>query len=200
MHKLARLRKLERFLRPRDLDSTGSGYCSSAGGWVYPRHYRRGLNHDAHEGNYLMCKTRRPKRLDVPLQPTFWPFTDCSTTSWGETGDVVITSGQGLAKGDGPTRLWRALSNEYSSATNGSRNLAVLRGFLNGLSAAGNTAAQEFLDDAMSDPALLADFPSLQVAAGIDKRGIERLRACVDRNLVPASSFWALTSGREKRI
>ncbi|MGQ0583583.1 MAG: hypothetical protein ACT4O6_16715 [Reyranella sp.] len=114
-------------------------------------------------------------------------------TSQGRTPSF----GQGLANAaPDQEELWADLVSVFSSLPNESRRASLLNGFIHKLRQNNSLLCDKLLDAAVDDERLIDLFPTLQAAAGVDSRGVERLRRSLLKGRTPVSSYHALAGGR----
>jgi hypothetical protein len=105
--------------------------------------------------------------------------------------------GRGLATGtDDPRALWHSLVAQFGEVPEAQSNTQVLRGFLQGLMTRDPALANELLDDAVTNDALAAWLPELQIGVEIDQRGAERILQSVKLGKAPSYRFRVLALGR----
>lgn len=97
--------------------------------------------------------------------------------------------GWGLASGSqNRILIWESLLEANEKFACEQSNIQVLRGFLANLWNQDNELAQQFLDNALTDPSLNKVLSSLYSAVPIDERGIKRLKNILDKG-APAFDF-----------
>jgi hypothetical protein len=114
-------------------------------------------------------------------------------------GDVGrrMQFGRGLAAGtEQLDDMWKWLGEALAAVPEVSRNIDVLRGFLQAAMARDAKKAAAFLDAAIEDPILGPWFPLLQTSVEIDERGAERIEAAVQIGLAPSWTYKSLSLGR----
>jgi hypothetical protein len=111
-------------------------------------------------------------------------------------GERVWRFGQGLARASSdPRTLWDRLVGAFAATAKGHERFQVLCGFMEELHAVAPAITDELLDSALQDKRVASVFPALQGAAGIDKRGLERLRSGLRSGLIPVGNFRLLIAG-----
>jgi hypothetical protein len=112
-------------------------------------------------------------------------------------GHNVWTFGRGLASAsENRNAIWSKLVDGLAHIPPDQRNVQVLRGFLAELWETGRDLAQQLLDAALSEPALIAFAPILHSAVQLDARGVERLKQALKSGLVPVWMYRNLALGR----
>jgi hypothetical protein len=84
----------------------------------------------------------------------------------------------------------------YDAIPEGSRNPALLAGFLRIVSMEDGKRAEGFLDDAVRDPILGPVFPFLQFAVGLDDTGIGRLASSIESRAASPGQYRNLVHGQ----
>lgn len=111
-------------------------------------------------------------------------------------GARAWTFGQGLAATSPQARVtWTRLVESLGQIPSEQLDIQVLRGFLAEVWVLDRTLAEDLLDTAMDEPALIRLFPLLQTAVMIDERGVSRLHRALDAQ-APISAFRYLSFGR----
>jgi hypothetical protein len=111
-------------------------------------------------------------------------------------GARVWTFGQGLAATSPQARAtWARLVESLGQVPSEQLDVQVLRGFLAEVWAGDRTLAENLLDAALDEPALIKLFPLLQTAVMIDERGVSRLQRALDAQ-APVWVFRHLAFGR----
>jgi hypothetical protein len=111
-------------------------------------------------------------------------------------GGELWPFGQGLARGsDDPRRTWNRLVAGLAATPVHQRKILVLCGFLRALREANPELADALLDLAVQDESEALWLPSLQAAAGIDQRGVERLMRSLSSGLTPIENYRGLIGG-----
>jgi hypothetical protein len=95
---------------------------------------------------------------------------------------------------DVPQALWAPLVRAFAVSTK--KNTQVLNGFLTGIQQRDDALADAMLDEAVTHPALAADFPVLQGSVTIDERGVARLRRALAHGTAPIGAYNNLAYGR----
>lgn len=112
-------------------------------------------------------------------------------------GIRVWAFGRGLAGGSPDLRAtWARLVDGLGQITLEQRNVQVFSGFLAELWETDKDLAQDLLDSALDQPALVAFLPLLYSASSLDERGIERLKRSLREGSVPVRMYRYLASGQ----
>ena len=107
------------------------------------------------------------------------------------------TFGRGLASASPDLRAtWARLAEGLELIDTEQRNVQVLRGFLAELWENDRALAQDLLDSALDQPALVEFIPVLHSAVSIDARGVERLKRALSAGKVPVWLYRNLAFGR----
>lgn len=105
--------------------------------------------------------------------------------------------GRGLATGtDDPRSFWNSLIGEFDRTPTEQRNTQILRGFLESLMKRDSTLANDLLDDAVTNDALAAWLPELQIGVAIDERGVKRLLQSATLGKAPLVRFRVIAYGK----
>jgi hypothetical protein len=105
--------------------------------------------------------------------------------------------GMGLAESaTDPKTMWGRLASRLTSTAEGDQNAEVLQGFLAGLQGISPGLVDTILDEAYQYSMLGRWYPALQTAAGIDEKGIERLKRSITTGTVPIRGYHYLALGR----
>lgn len=111
-------------------------------------------------------------------------------------GSRAWAFGRGLAVASPDLRAtWTRLVEGLARIALEQRNVQVFRGFLAELWEKDRDLAQELLDSALDEPALLAFLPDLHSAVGLDERGAERLKRALSVGEVPVWMYRNLAWG-----
>jgi hypothetical protein len=111
-------------------------------------------------------------------------------------GDRAWPFGRGLAAASLDVRAaWARLVDGLAPIAPEQRNVQVLGGFLAELWERDRDVAQQLLDSALDHPALLVFLPVLQLAVGLDERGVERLQRALSTGQVPVWMYRNLAFG-----
>ena len=112
-------------------------------------------------------------------------------------GNRVWAFGSGLAGASEDSRAtWSKLVEGLEQLPPEQRGVQMLRGYLAELWENDRTVAQDLLDAALVQPALIAFVPVLHSAAQLDARGIERLKLALCSGQVPVGMYRNLAFGR----
>jgi hypothetical protein len=112
-------------------------------------------------------------------------------------GNQVWGFGRGLASGSPDLRVtWERLVEGLGQLVPEQRDVQVLRGFLVELWGRDRDLAQDLLDSAIDQPALVALLPFLNSAVELDEQGVQRLKRALSTGLVPVRMYGALKYGR----
>jgi hypothetical protein len=115
-------------------------------------------------------------------------------------GQFLVTFGRGLAQACGDQlAFWHRLRRAFEDVADpAKRNPSALVGFLAASKSINDAVCDATLDQLMFDPLLGAVFPWFQVAAGVDQRGLARLKKAAEGN-VPTlvEQFRHLAFGRQ---
>jgi hypothetical protein len=99
----------------------------------------------------------------------------------GANSQQMWSFGRGLAEGaEQPRAIWSQLVAHLASTPTNKRNHHVFRGFLNGLQTTNPKLVNALLDSTLEDESLAPWSPILQIAVGIDKKGMTRLMRSLD--------------------
>jgi hypothetical protein len=110
------------------------------------------------------------------------------------SGGRVANLGKGLAlAAQEPRQIWLTMTTALAS--NEKPNVAMLFGFLGGLRERDPVLTGALLDDALENSALAQQFPSLQVAVGLDEPGLVRLHRALEIGKAPIWQFHNLAMG-----
>ena len=105
--------------------------------------------------------------------------------------------GCGLAEASPDLRtIWARLGQGLEQIDPKSQNVQVLRGFLAVLWNKDRQLAQDLLDSALDQPALVTFLPVLHSAVGLDVRGVERLKHALREGKVPIWMYGNLAFGK----
>jgi len=112
-------------------------------------------------------------------------------------GNRAWAFGRGLATASEDRRAtWAKLVKSLEQIPLEQRNVQVLRGFLAELWEQNRDLAQDLLDAALDQPALVAFVPVLHSAVQLDARGVERLKQALNSGQVPVWVYRNLALGR----
>jgi hypothetical protein len=112
-------------------------------------------------------------------------------------GHKACAFGRGLAGASEDRRAtWARLVEGLDQLPLEQRNVQVLMGFVAELWEQDRNLAQELLDAALDQPALVAVLPVLQSAVQLDERGFERLKRTLKSGQVPVWMYRNLAAGR----
>ena len=112
-------------------------------------------------------------------------------------GNSTWEFGRGLAGASTDLRAtWARLVEGLDRIALETRNVQVVRGFLAELWEKDKDLAQDFLDSALDQPALVGFLPLLHRIGGIDERCVERLKRALIEGKVPVSRYRNLALGR----
>ncbi len=104
--------------------------------------------------------------------------------------------GRGLAQGTHePIKIWDGLARALAATRETLRNVHVLQGFLQAVHEMNPELANVILDSALCSDPTASCLPSLQVAVGIDERGIARLMRSLSLALTAIESYRVLGGG-----
>lgn len=105
--------------------------------------------------------------------------------------------GHGLSRASGNSQAtWSRLVEGLEKLPQEQRNVQILRGFLAELWGRDRDLAQDFLDAALAQPALVAFVPVLHSAVQLDARGAERLKRALTSGQAPIWMYQNLALGR----
>lgn len=111
-------------------------------------------------------------------------------------GSRAWAFGRGLAHASGDRRAtWARLVEGMDQIPPEQRSVQVQRGFLNELWKQDQDLAQDLLDAALHQPALVVFLPVLHSAARLDVRGVERLKRGLESGQVPVEMYGNLALG-----
>lgn len=97
-------------------------------------------------------------------------------------GERAIPFGSGLAEGSTDlTATWAVLTTAFAALDPDRHNPTVLGNFLRGAMARDPAFGAARLDDALADPVLGEHFAFLQVVAGLDGPGVDRMLRAIER-------------------
>jgi hypothetical protein len=112
-------------------------------------------------------------------------------------GNRAWAFGRGLAGASEDCRAtWARLVEGLGQLPPEQRNVQVLRGYLAELWEQDRDLAQDLLDAALEQPALLAFVPVLHSAVQLDARGVDRLKRALNFGQVPVWMYRNLALGR----
>jgi hypothetical protein len=191
----ARLQKLEKALRPKDILQKVRAIVLSRGS--------HGLDLDEFDDEEEAAGTmNRPDRVaialgkDVALDHAALAALAPELTSGHEAGRLWLF-GRGLASAaPDPDAVWTLLLDQFAATEERNRNAFVFRGFLQGLAERDARHASTLLDAAVSHPILAAWFPELQASVRIDEQGVKRLHESLKFGQAPVWQFKYLALGR----
>ena len=104
--------------------------------------------------------------------------------------------GRGLAEGaDDLNAIWVELVTAYRATASGTRNAAVLGGYVCEAHQHDQNFTSTALETAIENPDLAPVLPYLQARVGIDTAGIERLRRAVAKGVLVAANFQSIANG-----
>jgi len=111
--------------------------------------------------------------------------------------DRALLFGRGLGEASfAPAALWRMITARFAEAPEDSGNPLLLMGFLAGVHARDPACTTMLLDAAVEDVSLGPLLPALQTAVPITADGVARLNRAITLNLAPAVAFRNLAGGR----
>jgi hypothetical protein len=111
-------------------------------------------------------------------------------------GNRAWSFGRGLAHAvEDRRRIWARLVEGISQVPAEQRSVQVHRGFLDELGAQDHDLAQDLLDAALDQPALVVFLPALHSAVQLDVRGVERLKQGLESGRVPVRMYGSLALG-----
>lgn len=112
-------------------------------------------------------------------------------------GNGAFSFGRGLASASPDLRAsWARLVNGLGLMAPEQRNIQLLRGFLCELWERDRNLAQNLLDAALDQPALVMFLPALHSAVALDDRGVERLKRALSMGQVSVLTYRSLAFGR----
>ena len=112
-------------------------------------------------------------------------------------GNRAWAFGRGLASASQDCRItWARLVGGLELVAPAQRDVQVLRGYLVELWERDKNFAQDFLDGALGEPALVAFLPVLHSAVQLDARGVERLKQALIARQVPIWMYRNLSLGQ----
>ncbi len=190
----ARLIRLERKLRPKDLlAKVRSIVLSRTSGRVDLEEYE---DDEPDPGNAYQRAETLAEKLGEEAVVDEMTFQELLPELVGGAGRL-IAFGLGLAKGTAaPRKTWEALVDALGKTPKEQRNGQALKGFLRGLNERDAELAGALLDEAITHPALCNWFPELQCSVPIDKAGVARLRRSLELGHSPIGYFGCLAWGR----
>jgi hypothetical protein len=189
---LARLRKMEELLRPKDLVDRVRGVVLEFGGGSLDLEIGDLDEKDFAGAAARMSATIEKLGKDVAVDDDAF-MTLLPSLIRG--GSRVRPFGHALGSStDKPYEVWQALLNEFTKA-DGART-SIIGGFLNGLQRRDAALADRLLDEALEHPSAGPCFPEIQASVTIDERGIERLHRALDLGIAPISQFYTLAEGQ----
>jgi len=94
-----------------------------------------------------------------------------------------------------PRSAWANLLSGLKRSRSVKANPTLLGGFLSGLSAVNRTLTEDLLDECVEDEVLAPWYPILQMAAGINSRGVERLIYSLEVGVANINTYYNLISG-----
>jgi len=105
----------------------------------------------------------------------------------------VFNFGIGLAKGSQDhLHLWDIFYSEIIKIDISKRHYRLLLGYVYGLSNINKVACEKILDETSDDPYLSTIFPALQGNATLDRKGIDRVIASLDNDIIPIWQYSSL--------
>jgi hypothetical protein len=111
-------------------------------------------------------------------------------------GNRVWAFGRGLAGASTDLRdTWARLIKALEQIVPAQRSAQVLSGFLTELWEQDRNLAQDLLDSALEQPALVVFLPALHSAAQLDERGIERLKRALSSGRAEVGAYRSLAFG-----
>lgn len=112
-------------------------------------------------------------------------------------GSQMWAFGRGLAGASPNVRAtWKRLIEELERTASEQRDIRVLQGFLSELWERDRGIAQQFLDAAVDQPALVIYLPLLQSVVELDSHGIKRLKRALSGEQVTVRECRSLAYGR----
>ncbi|MBD8877667.1 hypothetical protein [Roseibium polysiphoniae] len=112
-------------------------------------------------------------------------------------GERVWPFGRGLAGAvPDPRNTWNSFLERLNDVPGPERDVRVILGFLEGVKERDGELLEEFLDQAVDQPALVPFLPSLHMAVQLNERGVERLTGALTSGQVPVGKFAILAGGR----
>lgn len=109
----------------------------------------------------------------------------------------LASFGKGLALASvDRRRTWEQLTQAVTKTEEGKRNVAVLVGFLNGLSTVDQQLCEALLEEGLAHETLAAWFPVLQASVMISAAGADRLKRAVTLGKAQVGTFRFLGWGR----
>lgn len=112
-------------------------------------------------------------------------------------GNKVWAFGRGLASASEDNRTtWARLVDGLAQVPPEQRDVQVLGGYLAELWDRDRDLAQDLLDDALDQPALVVFVPGLHSAVQLDARGVDRLKQALVSGQVPIGMYRNLAWGR----
>lgn len=187
----AKAQRMVKRLRPKSVKDRFATYVTAEPWGFY-------LDDTDSEVNGMKRASEAAERFgqEVSKNPTLWPLLARRACAFKGASNCRAF-GRGLAKGAGDVRArWEQLVSIFKAQEAGTRNAAVLAGFLNAAAATAPDDVQTWLDESVTDNALGAHIVELTFSSPIDRRSIVRLSAAVRAGKAPTETFAWLQGGR----
>ena len=191
---LARLTALEALLRPKDLvDKVRGVVLIDKSGRSIDLHDLEDVDDD----DYAAAMERASATIEALGRDVAMDETAFATL----LPDLVIGDhkllafGRGLALGsDDPAHVWQTIVEQMKQTNNFS--VALLAGFLQGLTSINSEKSDSLLDEAVEDAVLAEWFPVIQSLLSIDEKAVARLHRALELGRAPIARFVNLAYGR----
>lgn len=183
---------LELFLRPKDLVSQISGAVIDSRGRGITLVEIDDTDNEDFAGTFARAN-KKAESLGADLAHAPKDF-ETLLPKLLSSGGRVANLGKGLAlAAEEPKQIWLAMTTAFGSIEKS--NVAMLFGFLGGLRERDPALTGELLDDALENSTLAQQFPTLQIAAGLDEPGLVRLHRALKNGKTPIWQFHHLAMG-----
>ncbi len=191
----ARLSRLEKMLRPRDLVQNVRGRVLASKGAFYdvdevdtnnPNNFRVAMEQKNEQAVALGREVANDEAALHELMPEIV----------GGQGNLWYF-GMGLAGGaKNPKELWQEMVRQFAQTPLENRDARVFCGMLLELNTKKSELPDQLLDEALATEPLAAYFPSLQASIAIDPRGMARLSRSLELGKVPIHAYTNIHLGR----
>jgi len=194
---LARLRTLDRLLRPTDLEQQARAFALADHGQAIDLV-------DAAEKDDRGKASGRYKRVRQKTRTIGKQVAVENEVLSNILPELVSTNstrtfkfGQGLAEGcNSPLVLWENFRTALQPVEERKRNFKVICGFLNGLQEKNPGICNTILDEALTDEVFSSVFPVLQTSVKIDKQGVRRIRHSLNSESAPIHLYTQIAYGQ----
>jgi hypothetical protein len=192
----ARLKKLERLLRPKDLLQTTRTYLMAT-------QWSDLDDADETEGSEdsVVSRYERANERAIELGKEIAAHADLldellpDATSKAAQRAWLVCKGLALGTADA-SLLWQKLVLEFATHEPSDRNAEALSGFICGAYQRDKTLADQLLDAAVEHPILGAHYPHLQIYGELDAAGLARVRRSLRAGKAEAWVYTNLSGGR----